>query len=63
MTAQYSIRSGLSLIITPGSLNTLPGKAITMAQMFKGVGYATAIYRTWHHQPAPFALDQSRCEL
>jgi arylsulfatase A-like enzyme len=48
MTGQYSIRSGLSLIIVPGSPNTLPGKAITMAQMFNDVGYATAMYGKWH---------------
>src|ERR1700751_4228047 len=48
MTAQYSIRSGLSLIIVPGTPNTLPGRAFTMAQMFKETGYATAIFGKWH---------------
>jgi arylsulfatase len=48
MTGQYSIRSGLSLIIAPGTSNKLPARAITMAQMFKGVGYATAIFGKWH---------------
>ena len=56
MTGQYSIRSGLSLIILPGSPNTLPGKAITMAQMFKDVGYATAIYGKWHLGKDPQSL-------
>jgi arylsulfatase A-like enzyme len=48
MTGQYSIRTGLSLIIIPGSPNTLPGSARTMGQMFKGAGYATALYGKWH---------------
>ena len=48
LTGQYSVRNGLSLIIIPGSPNTLPGSACTMAQMFKGEGYATAIYGKWH---------------
>src|SRR5512136_1346589 len=29
MTGQYSIRNGLSLIIVPGSQNTLPARAVT----------------------------------
>jgi arylsulfatase len=56
MTGQYSIRSGLSLVIIPGSPNTLPGKATTMAQMFKDVGYATAIYGKWHLGKDPHSL-------
>ena len=48
MTGQYSIRNGLSLILITGSPNTLPGSARTMAQMFKGEGYATALYGKWH---------------
>src|SRR6476469_9857161 len=36
MTGQYSIRSGLSLIIIPGTPNTLSARSVTMAQMFKG---------------------------
>src|SRR5271169_972431 len=30
MTGQYSIRNGLSLVVLPGSQNTLPGNAFTM---------------------------------
>jgi len=48
MTGQYSIRNGLSLVIMPGTSNTLPGTAFTMGQLFKNAGYATAIYGKWH---------------
>lgn len=56
MTGQYSIRSGLSLIIVPGSPNTLPAKAVTMSQMFKEAGYATAIFGKWHLGKEPQSL-------
>ena len=48
MTGQYSIRNGLSLIIVPGSENTLSKGAVTMGELFKGAGYATAIFGKWH---------------
>jgi len=56
MTGQYSIRNGLSLVILPGTTNTLPGKAFTMGQLFKDAGYATAIYGKWHLGIAPESL-------
>lgn len=48
MTGQYSIRNGLSLIIVSGSPNTLSARAVTMGDLFKGAGYATAIFGKWH---------------
>lgn len=56
MTGQYSIRNGLSLICVPGTASTLSGKAITMSQVFKEAGYATAIYGKWHLGTAPQSL-------
>ena len=56
MTGQYSIRSGLSLIIVPGSANTLPAKAFTMGDLFHEAGYATAMYGKWHLGSAPQSL-------
>jgi arylsulfatase A-like enzyme len=48
MTGQYSIRNGLSLIIVPGSPSTLSQARFTMGELFKGSGYATAIFGKWH---------------
>ena len=56
MTGQYSIRNGLSLIIVPGSENTLSKRAVTMGELFKGAGYATAIFGKWHLGIAPQSL-------
>ena len=56
MTGQYSIRNGLSLIIIPNTPNTLPARAVTMGDLFKGAGYATAIFGKWHLGSEPQSL-------
>jgi arylsulfatase A-like enzyme len=56
MTGQYSIRNGLSLIAVAGSPNTLSAHAFTMGEMFKGAGYATAIFGKWHLGSEPQSL-------
>jgi arylsulfatase len=56
MTGQYSIRNGLSLIIIPNTPNTLSARAITMGDLFHGVGYATAIFGKWHLGKDPQSL-------
>ena len=56
MTGQYSIRNGLSLVAVEGSPNTLSANAFTMGEMFKSVGYATAIFGKWHLGSAPQSL-------
>jgi arylsulfatase len=56
MTGQYSIRNGLSLIIVPGSQNTLSARAVTMGDLFKSAGYATAIFGKWHLGKEPQSL-------
>ena len=48
MTSRYSVRSGLSLVIVPGTPNTLADKEVTMAEIMKSVGYDTAYYGKWH---------------
>jgi len=56
MTGQYSIRNGLSLVIIPGSPNTLSARAVTLGELFKGAGYATAIFGKWHLGAEPQSL-------
>lgn len=56
MTGQYSIRNGLSLIAIEGTPYTLPARAFTMGELFKNVGYATAIFGKWHLGSAPESL-------
>ena len=56
LTGQYSIRNGLSLICVPGSNFTLSAKAVTLGEIFKSAGYATAIYGKWHLGAAPESL-------
>jgi Sulfatase len=48
VTGQYSIRNGLSLIAIEGNPYTLPANAFTMGELFKSVGYATAIFGKRH---------------
>jgi arylsulfatase len=56
MTGQYSIRNGLSLVIVPGTPYTLSARAFTMGELFKSVGYATAIFGKWHLGIDPHSL-------
>ncbi|MGZ3392271.1 MAG: arylsulfatase [Isosphaeraceae bacterium] len=56
MTGQYSIRNGLSLVIMAGGPNTLSARAVTMGELFKGAGYATAIFGKWHLGKEPQSL-------
>jgi arylsulfatase len=55
MTSRYSVRSGLSLVIVPGTPNTLAADAntlaadeVTMAEVMKSVGYDTGYFGKWH---------------
>lgn len=56
MTGQYSVRNGLSLVLVPGTPNTLSGDAFTMGDMFHAAGYATAIFGKWHLGRDPQSL-------
>src|ERR1700740_1470287 len=56
MIGQYSIRNGLSLVAIEGTPYTLHARAFTMGELFKGVGYATAIFGKWHLGSAPESL-------
>ena len=48
MTGRYSIRCGLSLVVLRGSPNTLQAKEVTLAEILKDAGYATAMFGKWH---------------
>ena len=43
MTGRYSLRSGLSAVIVGGTPNTLQANEVTLGELFKSEGYATAI--------------------
>ena len=44
MTGRYSIRSGLSLLAVSGTTFSLPAREITLVEMLREAGYATAIF-------------------
>lgn len=48
MTGRYSPRSGLGGIIVKGTPATLQDSEVTMAELFKSKGYATAMAGKWH---------------
>jgi arylsulfatase A-like enzyme len=61
MTGRYSIRSGLSLVTVEGTTTgSLPATEITMAEMLRDAGYATAIFGKWHLGIAPYAQPQNK---
>lgn len=48
LLGRYSPRAGLGSIINAGSPSTLQGSEVTLAELFKSKGYATAIVGKWH---------------
>ena len=48
ITGRHAHRSGLGSIIVKGTPNTLADEEITMAELFKSRGYATAMVGKWH---------------
>ena len=48
MTGRYSQRLGLSTVIIGGTPNTLQAGEVTLGELFKSQGYATAITGKWH---------------
>ena len=60
MTGRYSIRSGLSLIAVAGSPNSLPATEITIAEVLREAGYATAMFGKWHLGSQPHSQPQNK---
>jgi arylsulfatase A-like enzyme len=56
MAAQYSIRNASRWSLFRGQKSTLSAHAYTMADMFHGLGYATAIFGKWHLGGEPQSL-------
>ncbi len=48
MTGRYSQRVGLSAVIIAGTPNTLQPGEVTLGELFKSRGYATAMAGKWH---------------
>ncbi len=48
LTGRYSVRAGLSKIIGGGTANTLQASEVTLGELFKSAGYATAYVGKWH---------------
>lgn len=60
LTGRYSVRSGLSLIIGPGGVNTLQPEEVTLGELFKSVGYSTAYIGKWHLDAEPKSQPQNQ---
>src|SRR6476620_80590 len=60
MTGRYSIRSGLSLVAVAGTDISLPAREITMAEMLRDAGYATAIFGKWHLGDQTYSQPQNK---
>jgi len=48
MTGRYPIRTGVTGVISANTKNHLPLAEVTLAERFKAIGYATAIFGKWH---------------
>jgi arylsulfatase len=48
ITGQYPIRTGLTSVGQPGSKVGLQAKDVTLAELLKDRGYATALFGKWH---------------
>jgi arylsulfatase A-like enzyme len=55
LTGRYQVRSGVTRVFFPNSLQGIDSTEYTMAEMFRDAGYATGIIGKWHlgHLP-PF---------
>ena len=60
LTGQYSIRSGMSLVIVPGGKGGLQPDDVTLGTVFRSAGYHTAYTGKWHLGPAPESQPQNQ---
>ena len=48
LTGRYQVRSGVTRVFFPNSLQGIDSTEYTMAELFKEAGYATGIIGKWH---------------
>ena len=60
MTGQYSIRSGMSLIIVPGGKGGLQPDDVTLGTVMKSAGYNTTYVGKWHLGPEAQSQPQNQ---
>lgn len=62
LTGRYPLRCGVTRLASSqrGATNALPTDEITMAQMFKAAGYATAHVGKWHLGYTPETMPNAR---
>ena len=61
LTGRYPVRAGLGKkVVFPASTHGLKTEEITLAEILKKAGYATAMFGKWHlgHQPGMLPTDQ-----
>lgn len=60
LTGRHAIRSGMNQVLDPGSKGGLPTEEVTIAELLKQAGYATAHIGKWHLgvHPGSVPLDQ-----
>ena len=62
LTGRYPLRCGVTTLTSSqrGGTNALPTNEVTMAQMFKAAGYATAHVGKWHLGYTPETMPNAR---
>ena len=60
LTGQYSIRSGMSLVLISGGKGGLQPDDVTLGTVMKSAGYNTAYVGKWHLGPEPQSQPQNQ---